>query len=138
MAKSTTSKTTKSTATKSPAAKTTKAATTKAPAAPVAAPEAAVVSELKKKEFYERVAQASGAKKNKVKPVVDAVLAELGAALAKGEELNLPPLGKVSINRQKDAGNAHVMIAKIRRSKPMLAKADAEAAAAVASAESDA
>ncbi|WP_417249080.1 HU family DNA-binding protein [Celeribacter sp.] len=123
-------KTTSTTTSKTPQTpRTTKAATTKAPAATVTAPAASVVSEVNKKAFYERVAEASGAKKNKIKPVVDAVLAELGEALMAGEEMNLPPLGKLSVNRQKDAGNAHVLITKIRRSKPMLEKVAAEKAA---------
>lgn len=86
-------------------------------------------TEITKKVFYERVAEASGVNKNKAKPVVDAVLAELGAALMAGEELSLPPLGKISVNREKDVGNAHVLITKIRRSKAMLAKAEAAKAA---------
>ncbi len=72
----------------------------------------------RKKELVDAVAAASGVKKKQVKPVVDAVLAELGIALARGDTLNLPPLGKVAVNRSKEGPHADVMILKLRRLKP--------------------
>lgn len=76
-----------------------------------------------KKALVEAVVEASGQKRNVVKQVVEATLAELGNALARGEALNLPPLGKLSVNRRKEAGNADVLILKLRRVRPGAADA---------------
>lgn len=71
--------------------------------------------ELKKPELIRRVVNASGIKKKTVKPVVEAMLKELGDALTNGETMNLQPFGKVQINRTKDKDNGEVLIVKIRR-----------------------
>ena len=68
-------------------------------------------------QLLQLVADRVDLNKNKVKPVVEAMLEVLGEALAEGRELNLKPLGKVKINRQKEVGNARVTVAKIRQSK---------------------
>jgi hypothetical protein len=81
------------------------------------------------KNLIQAVIEASGLKRNAVKPVVEAVLAELGKALARGEALNVPPLGKLSVNRSKEVGNADVMILKLRRIRPGAAPAATGAAA---------
>ncbi|SLN17925.1 HU family DNA-binding protein [Roseisalinus antarcticus] len=83
--------------------------------------ETAVVKgpDLKKKDFIDRVVERSGGKKKDVKPAVEAALAILGEAIAAGEELVLPPLGKLKVNREKDLSNAKVYICKLRRSKTM-------------------
>ena len=70
---------------------------------------------LRKKEFVERVTTLSGHKKQDVREITEAVLAVLGDALSKGEELNLPPLGKVKVNRQRDLTSGEMMIIKLRR-----------------------
>ncbi|WP_157779723.1 HU family DNA-binding protein [Celeribacter ethanolicus] len=88
--------------------------------APVEAPETTVVTTMKKKDFIDRVAEASGVKRGEAKKAVEATLKELGDALQRGEELNLPPLGKMSVKRQQDGTGAHVIVAKLRRSKTML------------------
>lgn len=72
----------------------------------------------RKKELVDAAVAASGIKKKTVKPVVDAVLAELGIALSRGDALNMPPLGKLVVNRTKDGPNAEVLIVKLRRLKP--------------------
>jgi hypothetical protein len=79
-----------------------------------------VSSEMRKKEFIEIVAEKSGVKKGIAKKVLDVALREMGDALQNDKDLNLPPLGKVSVNRQKELPNAYVMVAKIRRAKGML------------------
>ena len=93
-----------------------------APAAP--APEPTVVEEtkpvvagpmLKKPELIDRVIAETGMKKKDVKPVVESMLNVLGLGLANGEEMNLPPLGKVMINRTKDLSNAKVIVTKVRQ-----------------------
>jgi len=81
---------------------------------------------LRKKELLARIAESSGLRPNKIKPVMEAVLREIGDALERGEALNVPPLGKLSVNRTKEGENANVIVAKLRRSKAML-KADEEA-----------
>jgi hypothetical protein len=70
---------------------------------------------LKKQVLVERIVKASGAKKKDVKLIVEATLGVLGDALSAGEELNLPPLGKLKVNRQRDEGNVEVLILKLRR-----------------------
>jgi len=72
--------------------------------------------ELKKKELVELVVERTGVKKRDAKPSVEAALAILGEAIAAGREMNLPPLGKIRINRTADHGNTKVTICKIRQS----------------------
>lgn len=73
--------------------------------------------EMKKQELLQKVVTRSQIKKKDAKPVVEAMLAVLGEALADGRELNLQPFGKVKLNRTKEMANARVIIAKIRQSK---------------------
>ncbi len=70
---------------------------------------------LRKKDLLERVQAQSKAKKKDVKDVVEAVLTVLGEALAKGEELNLPPLGKARVGRHKGVSGGELYIIKLRR-----------------------
>lgn len=74
---------------------------------------------VKKPELIDRVIARTGQKKKDVKPALEATLAAIGEALAEGEELNLPPLGKLSINREKDKPDAKIYVLKLRRSKKM-------------------
>lgn len=90
-------------------------------AAPVDAPEATVVTTMKKKDMIAKVSEVSGVKRSDAKKVIEAVLAELGDALQRGDELNLPPLGKMSVHRQREGSGAHIVIAKLRRPKAMIA-----------------
>ena len=70
---------------------------------------------MQKRELFARVAAATDAKKKDVKLIVDATLAILGKALSDGEELNLPPLGKIRIVKARDAGGVEVVTLKLRR-----------------------
>ena len=74
--------------------------------------------EMKKKELIDAVVSRSGIKKKDAKPVVEAMLAVLGEALADSRELNLKPFGKVKVNRTKEVPNGKVIIAKVRQTKP--------------------
>lgn len=74
--------------------------------------------ELKKQELVNIVVDRSDIQKKYAKPVVEAVLAVLGEALASGRELNLQPLGKVKLNRTREMDEARVIVAKIRQNKP--------------------
>jgi len=71
---------------------------------------------LKKKDLLERVMALSKAKKKDVKDVVETTLKVLGEALAKGEDLNLPPLGRAKVNRQKGVAGGDMYIIRLRRS----------------------
>lgn len=122
--------TARATATKTtPAKPTTKPATPAKAAAATAAksttplPKVVKVSEpvvsapdMKKKELVDLVVERSGIKKKDAKPVAEAMLAILGETLADGRELNLPPLGKVRINRTEDKVGYRVIVCKLRQS----------------------
>ncbi|RPE71745.1 DNA-binding protein [Pacificibacter maritimus] len=110
----------RSTSTTSTAAAKTVATST--PAAEVESPEASLVNVVKKKELIERVSEASGVKRGLTKKVIESLLKEMGDILQDGGELNVPPLGKLSVNRQKEIANAFILIAKLRRPKGMLAE----------------
>lgn len=72
--------------------------------------------DMKKKELIDLVVERTGVKKRDAKPSVEAALAVLGEVLASGRELNLPPLGKVRINRATDNGGVRVITCRIRQS----------------------
>jgi nucleoid DNA-binding protein len=83
------------------------------PARADAAPEDAPF--LRKKDLVERIITQSGLKKKDVKPVLEATLAVLGEALSNGERMNLPPFGKLTVNRRRALENGEVLITRIRR-----------------------
>ena len=87
---------------------------------PMTASTVAVAPEpkVKRGEFVARVAERANLRPNQVKPVLEAVLAEMGALLVKGETLSHPALGKLSVNRHKELPNADVVVCKLRRAKP--------------------
>ena len=92
-------------------------------------PAAEAAPMLRFKDFLDRVVARSGAKKKDAKGVVEATLAVLGEALARGEALNLPEFGKAKVNRQKDDGGVETMVVKLRRTAPKAVKVEpAEAA----------
>lgn len=70
---------------------------------------------LQKRQFLNAVAQRSGMRPAQIKDVVEAVLAELGDAIASGQTLALPPLGRARVNRQKDVSGSEVIILRLRR-----------------------
>ena len=93
----------------------TKGASVETAAAGAGAPAGAVVPVLRRKELVARIVASSGMKPNAVKTALDAVLVEIGKAVAAGEALNIPPLGKLTVNRSKVVGDRQVMICKLRR-----------------------
>lgn len=96
--------------------------------APEATPVAARV-QVKKKDFVERVVLRSGAKKPVARDLTEAVLAVLGEALAQGETLVLPPLGKMSVARSVGKAGGEILHVKLRRmALPEDAKKDADSA----------
>ncbi len=73
-------------------------------------------ADLKKRELIDQVVARSGVKKKDAKPVVEAMLAILGETLGSGRDLNLPPMGKLRINRTHDRPGYRVIISKLRQS----------------------
>ena len=69
---------------------------------------------IKKKEFIDRTVTRFGIKKKDARPAIDAALTVIADALKAGEELNLPPLGKVKVNRVKKLKDATMLIVKVR------------------------
>lgn len=79
--------------------------------------QAAGAGPLTRRELINRVADATGVKKPVVRQVVDGILKELGDTLSDGKALNLPPLGKASVRRQKEMPNAEILVLKLRRNR---------------------
>lgn len=121
MATTTRSKSKAASPAKKPSTKTTVASTSGGDMADVV-----LGPEMKKKELIDAVVSRSGIKKKDAKPVVEAMLAVLGEALADSRELNLKPFGKVKVNRAKEVPNGKVIIAKIRQTKVPVAGVSAQ------------
>ncbi|MFN3845051.1 MAG: HU family DNA-binding protein [Paracoccaceae bacterium] len=113
-----------------------KVTTEAGPASPIAEPavKAERAAALKLRELVGRVAETTGGKKKGVKEIVEATLSALGDALAKGEELNLPGVGKVRVAKSIDREGRAMMTLKVRgtgtpkKKEPKEALADAEEA----------
>ncbi len=73
---------------------------------------------MRKKELLDLVVARSGMKKKDVKPVVETMLEVLGEALTDNRELNLPPLGRIKVRREKHLSNGRMVVAKIRQPTP--------------------
>lgn len=78
-----------------------------------AAPQPAKV--VQKRDFVDRVLAASGAKKSDARPVIEATLDQLGRALAAGETLAIPPLGRARVTLEKDSRGGEVITLRLRR-----------------------
>lgn len=73
---------------------------------------------LKKAEFIDRAVERGDVKKRDAKPAIEAALAVLSEALMAGEELNLPPMGKMRVVKSTDIGDgAGVLTLKLRTMK---------------------
>ena len=68
----------------------------------------------KMKELLTAVVAKTGAKKKEAKDVIDAVLAEIAAALTSGKSLSLPPLGNLRVAKTQEKGGATMMVLKLR------------------------
>ncbi len=73
---------------------------------------------LGKRELTERVVTASGIKKRAVRPVIEALLQELGDALSRGDHVNLHPFGKARQTGRKDQASTEVLEIRLRRARP--------------------
>jgi nucleoid DNA-binding protein len=70
--------------------------------------------QLKMKDLIERVVKATGGKKKGVKEIVEATLATLGGALAKGDAINLPGFGRAKVAHAEDKGAGKPMTIKMK------------------------
>lgn len=85
---------------------------------------------IKKPEFLDNAIARTAIKKRDAKPAIEAALAELAALLADGNELNLPPLGKLKVVKSKAIGEgAVVMTLKLRTMKDGAREAKADTTA---------
>lgn len=80
------------------------------------APEAGIKTRviLKKKDFLDRAIERSGVRKADAKAAVEATLAVLAEALSKGEELVLPPLGKIKVAREKANPKGRILMLRLQ------------------------
>jgi DNA-binding protein HU-alpha len=60
----------------------------------------------------------SAVKRSDIREVTELVLDEIGNALQAGRELNLAPLGKLSIKRRNEGNNGDVLVTRIKLMKP--------------------
>ncbi|WP_110549061.1 MULTISPECIES: HU family DNA-binding protein [Yoonia] len=82
------------------------------------ASETAAPMPLKKPDLLDQLATRSGLKKRDAKLALDATLALIGEALARGDDLLLPPLGRVRVVKAKDLGaGAQLLTLKLRSGK---------------------
>ena len=71
--------------------------------------------DLRKKELIAEVLERCEVKKRDAKPVIEAMLAVLGEALADGRGLNLEPMGKLRINRAEEKNDRRIVVCKLRQ-----------------------
>jgi nucleoid DNA-binding protein len=77
---------------------------------------------LKMKDLVAQVTEASGGKKKGVKEIVEATLAALGGALAKGDAINLPGFGRAKVAHAEDKDAGKPMTIKLKSQTAMKAK----------------
>lgn len=70
---------------------------------------------LRSAGLLERVAERTGAKKQDLKPILEAVLEELGAALSRGEAFVLEPFGRGKVARSKSVEGGETLVIKLKR-----------------------
>lgn len=72
---------------------------------------------MTKKLLLEQVSAKAGVRKAQARPIVEAMLDVLGAALVRGETLKLQPMGVMKVTRQKEIEQADIVVCKLRRKK---------------------
>ncbi len=90
---------------------------------------------LKAKDLLDRVAARAGANKKQAKTIIDAVLHELGASIARGEGFVLPPLGRAKVTLKDDEEKGPRMIVRLKRGAGKGAKEQKDGATPLAPAE---
>lgn len=71
------------------------------PSAGTSSPLAGRGQGLRIRDLVDQVAERTGGKKADVKATVEATLEAIGIALASGKDLNIPPLGKLRVAKNK-------------------------------------
>ncbi|WP_162164343.1 HU family DNA-binding protein [Roseivivax isoporae] len=71
--------------------------------------------DLRKKELIARVMDRAELKQGVAREAVEATLEILGEALAEGRALNLPPLGRVKVQRRRQTKKGQVMLTRVKR-----------------------
>ncbi|WP_112874503.1 HU family DNA-binding protein [Paracoccus endophyticus] len=77
--------------------------------------EAGAAPTLQKQALLDKLCAETGQPRAQVRALTDALLAELGRALSCGEDLVLPPLGKVRVSRQRTGKGGEVIVMRLRR-----------------------
>jgi nucleoid DNA-binding protein len=85
---------------------------------PVTESEAEEEPQYKKRDLMQAVIARSAVKRSDIREVTELVLDEIGNALQAGRELNLAPLGKLSIKRRNEGSNGDVLVTRIKLTKP--------------------
>lgn len=68
---------------------------------------------VKKKDFVDRIVTRAGLRKADARAAIDATLSALAEALERGEDLVLPPLGRVKVTREKAGPKGKQLILKL-------------------------
>ncbi len=77
-----------------------------------------MAAQLKKPDLLDQVVGRTSLKKRDVKPAVEAALAVIAEALVRGDEVILPPMGKMRVVKSKELGDgAQVLTLKLRTPK---------------------
>ena len=75
-------------------------------------------AQFKKPDLFEQVVARTTLKKRDVKPAVETALAVISEALIRGDDVILPPLGKLRVVKSKELdGGAQVLTLKLRTPK---------------------
>lgn len=69
---------------------------------------------FKRRDLFARLVEQGNIKPKLARDVAELVLAEIAAALARGEDVNLPPLGKIKVQKRKMQGTSEVLTLKLR------------------------
>ena len=90
--------------------------TTDTPEATTDAPDARTA--FKKSELLDQIVARTTLKKRDAKAAIDAALAIISETIARGDDLVLPPLGKIRVVKSKDLGSgAQAVTLKLRTAK---------------------
>ncbi len=77
--------------------------------------EAQPAAQFKKPDLFEEVVARTNLKKRDVKPAVETALAVITEALIRGDEVNVPPMGKLRVVKAKEQdGGVQVLTLKLR------------------------
>lgn len=75
---------------------------------------------IKKKEIVERVAEVTPFNKREAREVLEATLAFLHESLSEGQEVQIPPLGKIRVVVQNDGTSREKTVYRLILQKPKL------------------